>query len=700
MKHILTCTAAMIAALTLSASADTTLISGSDMASFGSRMTANNSYQSTSGSNVTLSAEKTSVYGKAGKETSDASVRLFNPAQTGIADFQKANNHKMIIALPTYTMPKSGYLVMEANVLPVDEYAIGDMIVQPNAGLTISPVTTLDSGAFHIGRWNAVRVIVDYSTVDTAGLVPGYTEVYVNGVKAAEGKAGKQINEAYVQPYRLTFDANLSPSLFAQHDQELYFDDVNIRITDAKPEPYTLPSLNVPDGATIENGVLHLYKRTTVNDLSASEGAEIRVYDVKTFDYRVMGSNPLYDGNVVAVVDKAGHFNYYDVVCTDTDIASLAHTGTTFMASAFLDKGILVLAAYDRDSRLAEVRTASEKGAASVSVTGHFASVSALVLDAATFTPLCSKQTYKEAQTIACWGASLTISQGCSDRNTTSYPAVLASLSGCNVLNMGIGGETAMTVTARTGGLKILLDKDVTIPASGSVPISFKAENGGIVTPRDVTLGGWNPCVLGGVEGTLSVSVDGTVWPRVLKSATFTRKASGSAVVCKAGTELSVAAQDTYADIHIFELGSNGGWTVANKSGGHNTDAECEALASLGEARAAHTGDPDHCVFISCSTLSTAELDRLDPILKAHFGKRYIDVGHYMHSLQAVKDAGLEPTSNDIDYASKGKTPPSLLNNPTVFGGNDDVHLNDAGYRVKANYIYDVLVSIGFVEEK
>ena len=689
-----------LAVLPLAASAETVLIDAHDFNSLSRYTTVNNTYANTSGADTKLPSSETTAFGMGGKLSDDSSVRLFADAQIDLADYKTANNHKSLISLPTYTLPSAGYLVMEANVLPADEYAIGNMIVQPNAGLAISPVTTLESGGFHIGRWNSVRVIVDLSTIDAANLTPGYTEIYVNGRKTGEGKAGKQTKEAYIQPYRLTFDANAKPSLFAQHDQELYIDDVNIRITDTKPAAYTLPTLNAPKNGSIENGVLHLYRRTTVNDLTASDGAEVRVYDVRTFDYRVVGNTPLRDGNVVAVVDEAGRFSYYDVECTDTNIASLSHKGTTFTASAYLDGGLLLLAAFDRDGRLCEVRTAKENGAADITVTGHFAAVTATVLDALSFSPLSAKQTYKEAPTIACWGASLTYSQGCSDMSSASYPAVLASLTGCNVLNMGIGGETAMTVTARAGGLKILLSEDVTIPASGSVPISFKAENGGIVTPRVPSLGGWNPCYIGGVEGTLTVNVDNSVWPRILKSATFTRKTPGSMTVAAKGSEMTVAAQSTYADIHIFELGSNGGWTVENKSAGHNTDSECEALAMLGEAMAAHTGDPDHCVFISCSSLSNAELNRLDPILKAHFGKRYIDIGSYMHSLQAVRDAGIEPTQFDISYTKAGRTPPSLLDNPTVSGGSDDTHLNDAGYRVKAEYIYNVLVSLGFVEEK
>ncbi|MEE1045793.1 MAG: hypothetical protein U0M60_00050, partial [Clostridia bacterium] len=57
--------------------------------------------------------------------------------------------------------------------------------------------------------------------------------------------------------------------------------------------------------------------------------------------------------------------------------------------------------------------------------------------------------------TIACWGDSLTYGQGATDEASgiNSYPGILSSLTGENIYNLGIGGETAMTIAARQGAV-------------------------------------------------------------------------------------------------------------------------------------------------------------------------------------------------------------------------------------------------------
>ena len=101
---------------------------------------------------------------------------------------------------------------------------------------------------------------------------------------------------------------------------------------------------------------------------------------------------------------------------------------------------------------------------------------------------------------IACWGDSLTYGQGSSAISSKSYPALLSDMTGgLTVHNMGIGGETSVTIAARQGALDIKLEEPVTIPAdTTAVEISIGAYNedgsyAGQVVPRNVLLGGWLP---------------------------------------------------------------------------------------------------------------------------------------------------------------------------------------------------------------
>ena len=113
---------------------------------------------------------------------------------------------------------------------------------------------------------------------------------------------------------------------------------------------------------------------------------------------------------------------------------------------------------------------------------------------------------------IACWGDSLTYGQGSSAISSKSYPALLSDMTGgLTVHNMGIGGETSVTIAARQGALDIKLEEPVTIPAdTTAVEISIGAYNedgsyAGQVVPRNVLLGGWTPCSINGVEGSLAL---------------------------------------------------------------------------------------------------------------------------------------------------------------------------------------------------
>ena len=121
--------------------------------------------------------------------------------------------------------------------------------------------------------------------------------------------------------------------------------------------------------------------------------------------------------------------------------------------------------------------------------------------------------------------------QASSNRTLYSYPAQLASLTGATVYNMGIGGETPITIASRQGVLDIEFTESFTIPQSANeeVEIKFAASNGGVVTPRNASIGGWAPCTINGVDGTMRIVLNGSTWPRTLTSAHFKRNVSGEA---------------------------------------------------------------------------------------------------------------------------------------------------------------------------
>lgn len=304
---------------------------------------------------------------------------------------------------------------------------------------------------------------------------------------------------------------------------------------------------------------------------------------------------------------------------------------------------------------------------------------------------------------IGCWGDSLTYGQGATEQ-AKAYPEILAQLSDCPVYNMGVPGETAMTIAARQGAAEIVLPEAFTIPPAGSVEIPLAdvvmdgktvyylpTEDDGKVIPRNTALGGWNPVTICGVKGTLTVGVDSTVWPRMLSWARFTRAQAGAAVRVEAGERLLCPAQTTEADVNVFFTGTNGGWSADNTVAADDPAAAAE-LAALLRRQIAKTPNPEQYVVVGLIGGKEGDWDHTEQTLQAEFGEHYLDVKSYLASEQALQDAGLAPTGQDRTDLAEGRVPASLRT--------DSVHLNDAGYKLLAQNIYKKLVDLKYIENK
>lgn len=108
-----------------------------------------------------------------------------------------------------------------------------------------------------------------------------------------------------------------------------------------------------------------------------------------------------------------------------------------------------------------------------------------------------------EGMIIECWGDSLTVGF---NGDGVTYPDVLAELSGAQVRNYGVSGETSLEIAARQGGIPMQVN-NITIPASGSLVLGdlygsgVNSVYGGMMRP--MARGGEssvNPCIIGGVD--------------------------------------------------------------------------------------------------------------------------------------------------------------------------------------------------------
>ena len=297
------------------------------------------------------------------------------------------------------------------------------------------------------------------------------------------------------------------------------------------------------------------------------------------------------------------------------------------------------------------------------------------------------------APSIACWGDSLTMGQGASDRTLYSYPARLASLTGATVYNMGIGGETPVTIASRQGVLDIEFTEGFTIPNSSNdeVEIKFAASNGGVVTPRNASIGGWAPCTINGVDGTMRIVLNTSTWPRTLTAAYFKRNASGKAVKVNVGDKLIPNAHSVKGDINIIYSGANDGWTAANTRVPSDYSADIPEFLDLLETQGKDSNNEQY-IIIGLTTNNDAKWSLLDSEMEKKFGDKFLNLRKFISSYEAFEILEMTPTADDIAAIEAGATPPSFLT------AGDTTHYNDFGYKLAAIAINNKLQQLGYIE--
>ena len=73
------------------------------------------------------------------------------------------------------------------------------------------------------------------------------------------------------------------------------------------------------------------------------------------------------------------------------------------------------------------------------------------------------------------------------------------------------------------------------------------------------------------------------------------------------------------------------------------------------------------------------------------YGDKYINLREYM-ATDAIYDAGLEPTQDDLYRMQMGYTPFSLL-------AIDELHFNATGYELIGKLVYNRMESLGYFDE-
>lgn len=313
----------------------------------------------------------------------------------------------------------------------------------------------------------------------------------------------------------------------------------------------------------------------------------------------------------------------------------------------------------------------------------------------------------QEIPGIICWGDSLTAGAG---GNGTTYPLVIHNLIEnelCNtsflnsvvdskyssllsmnkytfevpeVLNMGVGGENTNTILGRNGSIPFVTSESITIPPTcEAVSIKFESQNGRNVAPLRQGSAGVNMVTIQGIEGILSIEQESYISADF--SYYFTRNTPGASTTIPAGSIIETSGSTTGLNyLPVIFIGQNGGY------------ADIDELISQQKAILQHQeANEEHYIIVGLHTGTSESRAELEAAMLEAYGNKYINLREYM-STDAMNDAGLEPTPEDIAMMKEGMTPASLL-------VSDGLHFNATAYELIGNLIYNRMDSLGYFDE-
>ena len=280
-------------------------------------------------------------------------------------------------------------------------------------------------------------------------------------------------------------------------------------------------------------------------------------------------------------------------------------------------------------------------------------------------------ETESVAERIICWGDSLTFGQG---GNGVTYPSILEEKLNLEVINYGIQGETARQIAIRMGVLPMTTGA-FTIPADNT-PVEITLWQGG-EDPIMMRLGDCaiNPCKINGIEGTVSYRAEDNKYY-------FVRTKAGENTEVKEGTIVETfASQDKKtSDIVVLFAGTN--LPPDKHTVGELIDMEKKMLEYLGTDK--------YIVVGLTSKKLIPDIEPINEALAEAFGEHFLDIRKYLLE-NGLKDAGIEPTKKDKKNIKKGEIPSSIRV--------DEVHGNEAFYRIIGEQVYNKLEEMGYILE-
>lgn len=264
------------------------------------------------------------------------------------------------------------------------------------------------------------------------------------------------------------------------------------------------------------------------------------------------------------------------------------------------------------------------------------------------------------------WGDSMT--RGATNSYNNPYPKQFETLSGLEIVNGGVGGETFADIMSRQGSEPIIVEP-FTIPATtDAVEISISSNMGGtlsILKTTDNTYWLVNPVIIAGIEGELSYSSDKYY---------FTRSEAGTAKTITRPVIVSTYAMRTYrANTAVIWVQNNGG--IADDIILRNFEMATKYLQT------------DKFIIMSQTSGYGSTHADLEAKLTQLYGRKYINLREYLLAY-GLSDLSITPTEQDTTDISNGVIPTSLRT--------DSVHFTTAAYGIVARLVYERGIELGY----
>lgn len=266
---------------------------------------------------------------------------------------------------------------------------------------------------------------------------------------------------------------------------------------------------------------------------------------------------------------------------------------------------------------------------------------------------------------IVCWGDSM--SQG--------YPTEFRKTYRVPTISFSAGGDTAEHMAMKQGALA-LYAAPFTIPAEAEpallTVLDYKFEK--VVSLADLGGNGLTPVYINGIKGALYYRSEGDCFY-------FERETAGEEIrldrpvriVTKAMTDLRTE------DVNII-------YSVSVSPG---VRGDVDALVEIQRSMIDYAKNGKYVIIGYAGFSSKAGRISVNSALAEEYGEHFLDFGEYLVT-DGFKDAGIEPTEEDLKNIEEGRIPESFRS--------DEIHGNYIFDQLLAQQLYYKLIELNYID--